>query len=429
MEYEHPTAPGAPIGKKEEELRSESAMASIVANIVGDAKKVWQDEMATELENLRAPIKPEILNTEGEPVIRLVSPHDRQYRRMTEEEREWRSADSDHWNAEWLRGQVARDHGRKLKARAELEKIYGRAVMTEGVAAAGGAISTGTGGELIPRPLEQVVLIARDRVAKMRRWAQMISMTAQTHTVPTAAAMTAAMAEESTTAADGNPAIAQVQLTARKGQVTALATNEMLADAAINLINLWATRGGTAMGVLEDDQFFKTGNGTLPNISGILTGTAYAEETSTEMSFYDMVVMYYNVAQQYRQNAVWLISPDVLLLLTSVQNSTSGTQLYLGMSEKPGPITDDPTAEGTILRRPVYEVPSTPGTVWFGDINASYIIGQRAGIESRVSDQVKFDLDQVMWKLTQRFDGISVDAVASQVALGITSANDIRVPK
>jgi HK97 family phage major capsid protein len=136
-----------------------------------------------------------------------------------------------------------------MKAMAELERIYGRAVMTEGIAGASGAVSTGTGGELIPRPLEMVVMIERDRVAKMRRWAQQITMTAQTHTVPTAAAMTANMVGESTTSADGNPDIAQVQLTAKKGQVTALATNEMLADAAINVINLWATRGGAAIGV------------------------------------------------------------------------------------------------------------------------------------------------------------------------------------
>jgi HK97 family phage major capsid protein len=156
------------------------------------------------------------------------------------------------------------------------------------------------------------------------------------------------------------------------------------------------------------------------NISAILTGTAYAETTSGILAFIDVNTMYYNVAQQYRQNGVWLIAGNVLELLSLLRNATTGAQFYLGMTEKPGPITDDPTAEGTIFRRPVYEVPSTPGTVWFGDINASYIIGT----ESRVSDQVKFDLDQVMWKLTQRFDGQSIDAVASQVATGITSVSD-----
>jgi len=134
--------------------------------------------------------------------------------------------------------------------------------------------------------------------------------------------------------------------------------------------------------------------------------------------------MYYLVAQQYRQNAVWMMDSATLQQFTLLRNATTGAQFYLGMTEKPGPISDDPTAEGTILRRPVFEVPFTPGTVWFGDPNASYLIGDRAGMQSQVSDQVRFETGEVVWLLTQRFDGQAIDAVAAQVATGITITND-----
>jgi HK97 family phage major capsid protein len=187
---------------------------------------------------------------------------------------------------------------------------------------------------------------------------------------------------------------------------------------------MWATRGGMALGALEDEQFFQTGDGTPPNISAFLAGVAYNETTTTVLGFVDVNAMYYTLPQVYRQNAVWLVSANVLQMLTILPNVTAGHQFYVGMTEMPGPITDDPTAEGTLFRRPVYEVNSTPGTIWFGDPSAAYVIGTRAGLQSHVSDQVLFNTDQVMWKLTSRFDGNNLDTSAGQNCTAIASVTD-----
>lgn len=422
------SAPGD-ISDDERKRKETSGMAALVTNIVNEQKEAWQNEIKDELEAFRKPmpVNADVLDCgPGDAAIKTSAPSDRLYARMTDEERQWRNPDSDHYLAEFLRGQAYQNHGQKMNAIEKLEGMFGRTALAEGAAGASGAFAAGSG-ELLPRPLENIVLIARDRVSKMRRWAQVINMTAQTHTIPTAAAMTAYMVAEASTATDGNPTIASVQISANKGQVTALASNEILADSAVNLINMWATRGGGALGVLEDDQFFKEGDGTPPNISAFLSGTSYSEKTSAEFKFYDVNAMYYSVGQQYRQNAVWLIAANVLQLLSQLQDASADKQFYLGLTDLPGPITDDPTAEGTLFRRPVYEVPFTNGTVWFGDPTAAYIIGQRGGLTSAVSDQVKFAEDQVMWKLTQRFDGINIDAAASQVCTGITSVTRVVV--
>jgi HK97 family phage major capsid protein len=300
----------------------------------------------------------------------------------------------------------------------KLDGMFGRTALAEGEGAEGtGAFAAGSG-EFLPRPLEQVVLIARDKVAKMRRWATQINMTNQVHTIPTAHAMTAYMTAEGATSTDGNPTIASVGINAQKAQVTALASNEMLADSAVNLINMWATRGGAALGVLEDEQFFKEAEGTRPNCTAFLSGTAYTI-TSNDLNFLDVNAMYYTLPQVYRANAIWLAESSVLQAISQLWNETAGHQFYIGMTEKPGPITDDPTAEGTIMRRPVYEVPFTAGTIWFGDPSAAYVVGTRAGLQSQVSDQVNFASDQVMWKLTSRFDGNNLDTSAGQVTLAV----------
>jgi hypothetical protein len=45
-------------------------------------------------------------------------------------------------------------------------------------------------------------------------------------------------------------------------------------------------------------------------------------------------------------------------------------------------------------------------------------------LQSHVSDQVLFNTDQVMWKLTSRFDGNNLDTSAGQNCTGITSVTD-----
>lgn len=423
--------PVGAIQDPERALRDRSNIEAAVQNIVRAEREAQQAEMLKVLNDLRIPIRddlPELTpsgyNRRGEPVHRLSSPTDPMYRRMSEAEREWRNPDSDHYMAEWIRGQVRQDHGRMLLAEEKLRGMFGRATSTDGVAGAEGAESTGTAGALVPRPLEAVVMIARDRIAKMRRFATIIQMTRQNHQIPTAAAMTAAMVGESTSPAQGEPTMASVDLIAKTGAVQARATKEILADAAVNLINIFAVRGGGALGVLEDNQAFRLGAGTGDNITKI-SGTTFTETTSGGFAYtLDALRMYYSVAQEYRDQAVWFAASNVLQLLSGVRDTT-GRPLYLGLTDVPGPISDDRGAIGAIFRRPVYEVPFSNGELWFGDPAAQYAFGSRQGIMVEVSDHVRFLEREVVWLLTERFAGANLDSSASAYCTGITSATSL----
>jgi HK97 family phage major capsid protein len=418
MEENEVKQPPGEISKEEQERRKDSGVAALVANIVNEQKKNWQDEIRGELEAFKTPIPEGDVLEVPDGTLRFTAPTDRIYSRMSDDLKKWRNPDSDHYMAEFLRGQAYRNYGQMMVAQEKLDGMFGRTALAEGAGGALGAFAAGSG-EFLPRPLEQVVMIERDKVAKMRRWATQINMTNQVHTIPTAGAMTAGMTAEGATSTDGNPTISSVGLEAQKAQVTAIASNEMLADSAVNLINMWVTRGGKALGALEDQQFFKEAEGTPPNCTAFLSGTSYTI-TGGDLNFLDINAMYYTLEQQYRQNAIWLVEASVLQALSQLWNDTAGHQFYIGMTEMPGPITDDPSAEGTLMRRPVYEVPFTAGTIWFGDPSAAYVVGTRAGLQSQVSDQVLFASDQVMWKLTSRFDGTNLDAGASQVTIGVT---------
>jgi HK97 family phage major capsid protein len=346
---------------------------------------------------------------------------------MPEEMREWRNPDSDHYMAEWIRGLTRRDYGRMALAEEKLDGMFGRATLTEGVVVAAGAESTGTAGPYIPRPLEAVVSIARDRVAKGRRFATIIQMTRQNHQIPTAGAMTAYMVAESTSGTQGEGSAGSVDLIAKTGVVKAIVTKEVLDDSAVNVINLFAVRGGGALGVLEDNQIFKDGTtGALPTGNDIqrLSGTTFSEATSTILGFSDVVGMYFGVPQEYRDNAVWLASSNVLQLMSAEMDAANGRPLYAGLVDAPRPMTDDRTALGTLMGRPVYQVPLTAGDIWFGDMAAQYALGVRQGIMVEVSEHVRFAEREVMFLISQRFAGANIDSSASQYAAGITSTTN-----
>lgn len=429
-----PNAIPGEITEDEKQKRGESALAATIENIRRREREKMEAEMLEQIRKLDAPSEeqrerlPELTPTgftrNGEPVHRMTSPTWPIYQRMSEEERQWRNPDSDHYMAEWLRGLVKRDYGRMAVAEAKLEGMFGRTTVQEGAAGANGAESASTGGPLIPRPLEAIVMVNRDRVAKARRFATIYQMTRQNHQIPTAAAMTASMVAESTSAAQGEPTFASIDLVAKAANVKAVASQEMLNDSAVNLINVFAVRGGGALGVLEDDQCFKTGSGSGDNITSSFGGVAFSEATSTILGFKDIAGMYFALPQQYREGSVWMAPASLLLLVSGVRGGSEGRPLYSGMNETPRAFTDDPWAIGSIFGRPVYEIPMTPGRIWFGNPMAHYAFGSRQGIEVAVSEHVRFAEREIMWLITERFAGNIVDTTAAVVCDGITSATN-----
>jgi HK97 family phage major capsid protein len=414
--------------EREQELEKEGVVLTAVENLLKRQREERDAQMASAIDKLSEidlSRVPEIYHNprESKGTAMARGPVDHLYTRLSEAEQQWRNPDSDHWCVDWLRGNLAKDYGRMLNASKKLEGIYGRAVMTEGFAGAGGAVSTGTGGELVPRPLEQVIYIARDKLAKMRRFATIYPMTAQQHNIPTAGSMTAAVVSEATGAAQSEPDVAQVALEAMVFGVQARVTRELLADApAMTVMNVISTRAGSGLASLEDAEFFKEGTGTRPHVTK-LSGTGYALTTATALAFTDMLGIYHTLGQQYRDNAVWFISSSVLQLLSNVRDG-NGRQFYEGLVDRPGPITDDAGAIGTILRKPVYEVDLTSGDIWFGD-PSQYAIGQRQGIEMDVSYEAQFLRRQVCIMVTERVAGNNTDTSAAQYTTAIASASSL----
>ena len=363
--------------------------------------------------------------------VSRIQPLDYFYRKMDEETQLWRSPESDHWGAQFIRAQLSNETGLMKEAYDKSEewvtRAFGRAAGLEGTPGASGAISAGTLGPAIPRPLEEMILISRDRASTMRRFARPFVMSKQTHTIPTAATMTFAMAGETSTGTEGSPTHTSVQMSAKPGTVKAYVGIDALDDLDLNLMTSYNELAGLAIGAGEDVQFWSTGDGALLNISSKVDGTAYTEETSGVLAFIDVVQMQQALPQAYRRGAAWYAASDVVGFLSLLLDGNT-RQFYQGLGDAPGLLNDDPDQVGFLQHRPIFEVPAPAGVIMYGDMRAAYTVGTRQNIESTSSIHAKFEERQVVWVWTTRFDGQDIDAVAMRRAAGITSATTSITP-
>lgn len=426
---------------EEQERREASKVGRVFREALREANKRTSDEIVAELRsltqprrddpNLRAVTEGESrtvsrVNRHGEPVARLASPTEGIYRRFSEEERKWRTPDSDHWMAEWIRGHLIKDHGRMAHANDRLGDIFGRA-MVEGTAGAGGAISSSaTGGDLISRPLENVIMIALETEAKMRRLAEFLPMTKQQHNIPTLAAVTTGMIAENSPITPTAPGTDNRPLIAKKAAALITVSSELLEDADVNVVSLLARRAGSAMAALEDTQCC-TSNGSAPNVSARITATAYSEATSTELTRGDLTGVIYRTPQPYRQGAVWLVANNVLGLIAGAAD-VNGRPLFQALSERPLTIGDamGGVAVGSLLGFPVVEMPIPAGEILFGNIKKLYVMGVRAGVRMASTDGYSFYNDAIDVRFTYRFDANTLDTTTNAGGLiaGITSFTD-----
>ncbi len=430
-----PTGPD----RTERELQIEAAIGAKLDEIAAAHESRVMEGVAEMIErhsSVDAGSIPSTVNRSGEAVIRTESPTAGLYRSLplAPAERRFRNPDADHWMREWAVGAVENNGAQRMQAEAKLDALYpdlkARADGLEGAADSAGGFAAGTGGVLMPRVMEELVAINRDANAKMHLWATNYSMTAQEHNVPTGAAMTAFMVGEATSpVTQGEPTFAQVPLVAHRGAAKAIMGNDLLEDAAVNIVSFITQRGGAVLGVLEDSEFFSAGTGSAPHVTK-LAGTAHGEVSSAELKYTDVVNMFTGVPQQYRENSRWLVSSNVLGLMANVRDG-NGRPFYQSLLDPPMMLTDDANggamagAQGTLLGRPLHEAALPAGDIYFGDVGANYAIGRRHGIRVDVSREFLFDTFRTIFLIHQRIAGNNLDTVAGEQAAGIVSATSL----
>jgi len=387
----------------------------------GDPLAAERSRVGRELDSLRAVFKP------GQ----IEDMRDLQYRQFTPEVRKIRNPRVDQFIADWF--WAVRSNDRETLARYERME---RAVISEGTITATSGLAQGTAGALVPLPLENLIVLTRDKLAVMRSLCSIFQSPSLTLRVPKMGSATVYQVAEGSAATVGEPASTSVLLTKKKTQFRGQFSEEAVMDSAFNLVTILSERGGSAFAANEDVQAFTsagtganwTGSIETPNAdsAGAQAVTEVAEASSGVLTYADVVKLYFTgMTQPYRARAVFFAASGMLQFLSSILDSNDRPIFAPSLDAArvvTGSSGDLPPGQiGTIFGRPVYEVPlSASSLLYFMDPKRYGILeGQRMAMKT--TDAVGWTSDYIDFKVTVRMDGALLDNDAFARISGITS--------
>jgi len=401
----------------------------VIRDAVAEMRRAVMADVSTQIaETLRGLSRPNVaarpnLAPATEPVApaQITDMREYLYRGMPPAVRAIRNPKTDGLMAEWVRGVRFRDHERARRAERELYEALGERALLVGV----GVPLDGSGGPLIPLPLANLIILARDRVSKIRPRAQRFTSAATQIRIPTSSVVTTAMVAEGASATPNDPTVTVTTLAKKKMQSRFQVSDEMLADSAFNLVSFYSERAGSAMGQYEDQQFSTLGDGTGANITESLASATIAAWTlglAATLTLEDIIGIYFTLPEQYLTGAYFMGNGQMMQFLTQVLDG-NGRPIFTPGLGVPMPVGDEnraPGGVGTVFGRPVVSIPLANGHLIFGSLE-HYGVLDGGALEMRVSEHVAWATDLVDYKVTARVDGAVLLEDAFREITGVTA--------
>lgn len=286
-------------------------------------------------------------------------------------------------------------------------------VMTEGTDSAGGF--------LVPTEYRLPVLeIALENTIVRNAGAMVIPMASDSvrmprvddtnHTSSVFGGVIAYWTEETGTKTESQPKWGECQLNAHELSGYTVATNALLADAAIGLEAYIKRAFGEAWAWYEDVAFLAgTGAGQPLGITNAPCLVAVTRQANNLVYVRDFINLYGRMLPSSRGRAVWIMNHEVYTKV--LEMSTSNTALSAGANfiwlSPDGGMKNTPP--GTILGRPFYVTEKVPALgsasdLIFADLSY-YLIGDRQALTIDASTHVYFTSNKTAWRFVLRCDG------------------------
>ena len=179
---------------------------------------------------------------------------------------------------------------------------------------------------------------------------------------------------------------------------------DMIRDAGFDLEGYLIGKFGKGFGKAEEDAFINGTGSTMPK--GILHETEGAETgvtASGDISFDDVLSLYFSVDKRFRSNGMWLMNDDTALKLKMLKDQ-NGQYLWNQNSD-------------TILGKPVHIsefMPSDGKPVAFGDFSYYYII-DRMPLTVRPLNEMYIKEDKMGFLCVEYLDGLLIRPEAVKV--------------
>jgi len=181
-------------------------------------------------------------------------------------------------------------------------------------------------------------------------------------------------------------------------------SNELLEDTAVDLTGYLARAAGLAVGLGNNAHLVTgTGTGQPEGIANAPTAgvTLATGQTTTINSADSLIDLFHSVNPLYRRNAFWIMNDATAAILRKLKDTTNQ---YIWQASIQAGLPD------TILGKPVVTDPNMATaaanafTIAFGDFSLYYVIRDVDGVQFKRSDEFRFDVDLVSFRVRFRTD-------------------------
>lgn len=276
-------------------------------------------------------------------------------------------------------------------ARQMSEEVRVKANLSEG--------STGAGGYLVPEEFKAEVLRLMPLYGVIRREVRIIPMRYDILNIPSAGAteQSAIWTQEAAQILQTNPNFGQVTLTINKLAAIPKVTNELLADADVDVIQYLAELIAEAFAKAEDAQGFL---GIGSPFIGVCESTgspsrAQAAGTISSLSYPDLVLATGDIYSNALEGSKYYIHRSVKANIQA-WITTAGAPIFQSAADA---LLGYPVIACEALRS-VATMGASDGTTFgiFGNLRRGYAMGERGVITMKLSEEATVDSDNLFEK-------------------------------
>ena len=301
----------------------------------------------------------------------------------------------------WFKGYVLGDQDARQKAQDK--GIY--AAQTEGTASAGGYLT--------PDALSDAVINVRESAGVTPALVRRVVMPSDSFDLPKrSSGQTVYYPGEASAITASGKTYAQIALTATKRAVMTQISNELIADALVNVMDDIAAEAGHALAYQMDKELI-LGDGTSSygSVTGLVSGVAAGNTVtlaSTKTAFTDITLADLHSCVSKVGEKFFQESQMAWIMLRSTYAEVVQQLVYAAGGNTVDSITGG--QRPALFGYPIFFTDHMPASaaskfgVFFGNFAEAAVMGDRQGVEVATSADYGFNLDVMTVRLTSRYD-------------------------
>lgn len=275
------------------------------------------------------------------------------------------------------------------------------------------AISSESGsfGYTVPTELSDFILKTKDKIAKMRKLAFVFSMAGNFDLPTEGTGVTGYWVAENTEITESNPTITKKTLVDYYLGARVLIPRQLINTSAYNIVNYVGELCARALRNQEESAFVAGDGSSKPTGLRSASLTGDAAQAGASLTYAEVVTLFYNLPEQYRENAVFLTSALGMKALRTITDD-NGIPIFDLRDQK-------------VFNKPVIETSDIPENLGSGADTTEMYFGDMWYYWIKDGEKMFVDTDKVISKLqielvvAQAVDGVYTLPAACKKITGV----------